>query len=89
MSPGIRNGRIASVEGVEAIKALPYVYDYFQYYEEGEDFHNLGNFLQVFCRIFIEGTSREDLSAKAEEVMSLLRITDESGQDMLLKSPEL
>lgn len=89
LSPGIRNGRIASVEGVEAIKALPYVYDYFQYYEEGEDFHNLGNFLQVFCRIFIEGTSREDLSAKAAEVMSLLRITDESGQDMLLKSPEL
>lgn len=89
LSPGIRNGRIAKVEGVEAIKALPYVYDYFQYYEEGEDFHNLGNFLQVFCRIFIEGTSREDLSAKVAEVMSLLKITDESGQNMLLKSPEL
>lgn len=89
LSPGIRNGKIAKVEGVEAIKALPYVYDYFQYYEEGEDFHNLGNFLQVFCRIFIEGTSREDLFVKVDEVMSLLKIKDESGQDMLLKSPEL
>ena len=89
LSPGIRNGRIASVEGVEAIKALPYVYDYFQYYEEGEESNNLGNFLQVFCRIFIEGTSREDLFAKVKEVMSLLKVKDESGQDMLLKSPEL
>lgn len=89
LSPGIRNGKIAKVEGVEEIKALPYVYDYFQYYKEGEDSNNLGNFLQVFCRIFIEGTSREDLFAKADEIMSLLKIKDESGQDMLLKSPEL
>lgn len=89
LSPGIRNGRIAKMEGLEEIKALPYVYDYFQYYDVGDDFHNLGNFLQVFCRIFIEGTSRQDLFAKVGEVMRLLKITDESGQDMLLKSPEL
>lgn len=89
LSPGIRNGRIAKVEGLEEIKALPYVYDYFQYYYVGDDFHNLGNFLQVFCRIFIEGTSSEDLFAKADEVMSLLKIKDETGQDMLLKSPKL
>lgn len=89
LSPGIRNGKITKVEGIEEIKSLPYVYDYFQYYEEGEENSNLGNFLQVFCRIFIEGTSREDLFAKADEVMSLLKIKDESGQSMLLKSPEL
>lgn len=89
LSPGICNGKIAKIENVEKIKALPYVYDYFQYYEEGEESNNLGNFLQVFCRIFIEGTSRKDLFAKADEVMSLLKITDESGLDMLLKSPEL
>lgn len=89
LSPGICNGKIGSIEGVEEIQSLPYIYDYFQYYEEGDDFHNLGNFLQTFCRIFIEGTSRKDLFAKAKEVISLLIVKDESGQDMLLKSPEL
>lgn len=89
LSPGIRNGKIASVEGVEEILSKPYVYDYFQNYEVGDDFQNLGNFLQVFCRIFIEGTSREDLFVKAKEIMNLLKVKDESGQNMLLKSPEL
>lgn len=89
LSPGIRNGKIAKIEGVKEIKSLPYVYDYFQYYDEGEENKNLGRFLQVFCRIMIEGSSLEDLRTKTDEVMRLLKVKDESGHDMLLKSPVL
>ena len=89
LSPGIRNGKIARIEGVEKVKALDFVYDYMQYFHEGDVNDKLGTFLQTFCRIFIEGSSREDLYAKAPTAMRLLTVYDESGQEMLLKSPAL
>ncbi|MCF0199850.1 MAG: hypothetical protein HUK16_00490, partial [Bacteroidales bacterium] len=71
------------------VKALDFVYDYMQYFHEGDVNDKLGTFLQTFCRIFIEGSSREDLYAKATKAMRLLKVYDESGQEMLLKSPAL
>lgn len=87
LSPGIQNGTVGKICGVEEITSKPYVYDYFQYYQEGEECHNLGNFLQTFCRIFVEGTSREDLFVKVKEVMNSLTIQDNTGHNMLLHTP--
>lgn len=86
LCPGLKNGLITKIEGIEEIKSLDYVYDYFQYYDEGDQMTCSGRFQQTFCRIFICCNSYEELMKNTRNVMALIRVIDDKGSDMLLHS---
>lgn len=70
----------------QLIKSLDYVYDYYQYYNEGDQMTCSGRFQQTFCRIFICCNRYDVLIENTKTVMGLLKVIDDKDCDMLLQN---
>lgn len=87
ISIGIKNGSISKISGIEEIKSLPYVFDFYQYYFEGDKMTKAGYYAQSICRIFIFGKDKNELNSRIEVVSNLIEVYDENGNSMLFDYP--
>ncbi len=84
----LRQGTVTRIEGLEALHNNPKVIDITQYYFEGMEVEprDIGNVGQMFARITTIGESREDLEHTVRMIQETLRIYDQFGENMFLKS---
>lgn len=85
---GLKNGRIASFEGLDAIAEKPWVFDCFTHYKPGDTITSSGRFSQTAVRLFLKAESREKLGDYVGEIAKLLDVKNEDGESMLLPYPE-
>lgn len=81
---GLKNGHIQKIEGLDEVKKLPYVYDLFQYYNEGDVMSASGRFQQTFYRIFIREYDKDSAFSKINDVMNMIEVYDENDVSMML-----
>ena len=84
LSPLVRIGRIACLEGLDEIANMPCVISVNPSYEQGDEVTGEGTLKQIVCRFFIVAESKQQLMMTIEEIYSKLRVEDENGNDMLI-----
>ena len=82
--PALRPGIIASITGLEEIRAMAGVVSAFPRFSVGEEVKAAGNVNQRFCEIDLVCGSPEELKALADRVFATLSVRDEAGQEMLI-----
>ncbi len=82
----LRVGRIAQIQGIEAIRAHPCVIDVLQRFYVGEELTTdmMGTERQVFARIYTTAQSADEAKEILNFIHSSLLIVDELGVDMVL-----
>lgn len=82
----LKQGTIASIKGLDTIKAMPEVLNVTQFYNEGEEVPPscVGNLGQSFARIHIVANTRNELINAINKVQDSLIITDNNGSNMKL-----
>lgn len=82
----LKSGRIAKIEGLDALKAMPELLNITQFYSEGDEVSSksVGTLNQTFARIFLQGDDPKHLLELIDCVQKTLHIYDENGEDMLL-----
>ena len=86
---GLKNGTIAHIEGLDSIKALPCVFNMYQYYKENDYMKSSGTFSQTAFRIFLKDESRELLQKDIIRICQMLHVENNNGESMLLPFPAL
>lgn len=84
----LKKGTITRIEGIEIIKGNPNVLEITQYYYEGMRVKtgDIGNVGQMFARLTIIGQSREELERTIRKIQTTIKIYDENGKDMFLRT---
>lgn len=82
----LKSGNIAKVEGLDEIRKIKEFVNVTQFYQEGETVpvSVVGNLGQSFCRIHFVGDTFDDIKAALNRVYEVLRITSDTGEDMIL-----
>lgn len=80
---------IASIEGLDQIAALPQVVELHPYYSTGETIcHGVGDKPYV-VRVYLAADSYEELDQTTQQVISLLKVTNAQGKNLLYASQVL
>ena len=84
----LRTGRIAEVDGIDEVMALPEVVDFTIYYKVGDEMttNKLNTLDQLFARVMVVGTSKSDLFMKLKNIRNMLSVKDAEEKDMILWS---
>lgn len=80
----LKDGKIGRIQGLEAVKNHPHVFDMVQFKTEGDVLDAKGTLNQVFARIYLDGEDEASLKNTITFVKKTLSITDENGQNMIL-----
>lgn len=80
-------GKISQIEGVEFIEKLPFVDKFILNHEIGEEIplSAKGTLVQIMARAFVICETKEELEATETKVRKLFKVSDEFGNDMLIK----
>lgn len=91
LSPLVKLGRIAKLQGLEEISILPDVVSVNPSYREGDMVTGEGTLKQIISRFFIVSDSKENLVRTIKRIYELLKVENENGENMLmgLFDPEL
>lgn len=87
ISVGLKNGLIKEIHGIDEIRNKDYVYDYYQYYQEGQVMTRCGIYAQALCRIYIQADNITELKRDVAEVMNLIEVKNEYGESIILDLP--
>lgn len=84
----LKSGEIAEIHGLEEVKSHPDVITVLQRFHVGDFVTEamLGTERQVFCRIYIEGKTREQIVKTVKFIRNELKIFDKSRENMILDS---
>ena len=84
----MKQGTIAKVVGMEAVKAMPEVIDVTEYYKIGQQVEerDIGNVGQMFARLTVIGKDREAVAMAVDNIENTVHIISECGQEMFIKS---
>ena len=79
-------GKIAKIEGLDALRSMPEILEIIQFYYEGDTVEpaTIGTLNQVFARIFIQGRDPDHLLQLIEQVQKNLKVLDKHGQPLLI-----
>lgn len=82
----MRPGKIARIEGLEELRAMPEILKVIQFYYEGDELgdSSMATLNQTFARVFIQGKDPEHLLQLIDHVQNTLKVLDENGQQLLL-----
>lgn len=86
LSPLVREGKIAEINGLELIKAIPEVISINMSYDVGDIVVGLGTLKQIICRFFIVAETQERLSWVINEINKSFIVKDIEGVSMMLTS---
>jgi len=84
LSPLVRIGTIAKLDGLEEIAKLPDVVSVNPSYQKGDEVIGEGTLKQIICRFFIVSKDKDALIRTIQEIYRILRVTDENGENMLI-----
>lgn len=84
LSPLVRVGKIAKMEGLKEIAELSDVISVNPSYEEQDVVMGEGTLKQIVCRFFIVSQTKTDLISTIKEIQNLLVVEDDNGEDMLI-----
>ena len=84
---GLKNGHIHTINGIDDVRQLPYVYSLYQYYHEGDTMKYSGLFLQVLCRIFVRASSQQELQHHINAILNLIEVKGDNGCSLLIDYP--
>lgn len=84
LSPLVRTGKIAKLDGLEEIKQLKNVVSVSPSYRQGETVNGYGTLKQIICRFFIVSDTKEELKKTIEDIYRKLVVLDEKGESMLM-----
>ena len=84
----LRKGTIASVEGLDEIKALPGVYNMSELHKIGDEIkeENQGTLAQLLARISIVADGEEKLADIIKMIIERLSVKDTDGNEMFITS---
>ena len=84
----LREGTIASAEGLNEIKAIPETGEVVQYWKPGDTIlpKYIGTLDQLFCRIPVIVKGKERLAEIMHEIKESLSVKDEQGNEMIIWS---
>lgn len=82
----LREGTIASIEGVETILKMRSVINFLPYYEVGKTImkKHLNTLDQLYARIMVLGNDKKDVFRALNEIRNTLKIKDTEGNDMII-----
>ena len=82
----LREGTIASIEGVEEIKKMKPVINFLSYYNVGDTItkKHLNTLEQLFARIMVVGKDIKDIFRILDEIRNILKIKDAEGRNMII-----
>ncbi len=81
---GLKNGTIASIGGLDAVREQPWVFDVLLHYKIGDHITSSGKFSQTGVRLFLEADDKGQLVRRIREITGMLDVRDENGSSMLL-----
>lgn len=84
----LREGTIATAEGVDAIKSIPEIGAIVQYWKPGDTIlpKHIGTLDQLFCRIPVIVKGKERLAEIMHDIKQMLSVKDEQGNEMIIWS---
>lgn len=80
----LRNGKIARIDGLNAVLGHKNVFDIVQFRKEGDELSEKGTLNQVFARIYMMGRDEIDLKETISFIKKKLHILDTSNKNMIL-----
>ncbi len=80
----LKNGKIKSISGLDAVLAREEIFDIVQFKHEGDLLDARGTLNQVFARIYMTAPEKERLDDTIAFIKKNLVILDEDGQSMIL-----
>lgn len=84
LSPLVKTGIIAKLNGLDQIKRLEDVVSVNPSYNEGDEVTGEGTLKQIVCRFFIVSDTKEKLINTINNIYDLLEVKDNLGRDMLI-----
>lgn len=81
----LRSGTISKIEGITEIKTSPGVFDFMQLHHIGDKITAIGTADEYFARVYITADNAESLAERIKHVQNVLKVFDETGNNMLLK----
>lgn len=88
-SPGLKDGLIDKIRGLDAIADVPGVYCIYRYRKEGDVMTMSGYPVrQDLCRIYVEAPDKNELLKRIHTMMDLLQVENDKGENMLRDYPD-
>lgn len=84
LSPLVKTGEIAKLEGLDEIKELTDVVSINPSYDVGDVVSGEGTLKQIVCRIFIISENKKSLIDTIEQIYSLLKVENFAAENMLI-----
>lgn len=84
LSPLVKLGQIAKLEGLEKIAQLPGVVSVNPSYRDMDTVTGYGTLKQIACRFFIVADTKEELKERIDLLMQYYDVVDADGNSMLL-----
>ena len=85
LSPLVKTGKIAKIEGLDIIQKMPEVVSVNPSYRVGDTVTGIGTLKQIVCRFFLVADTKELLKQAIDKVQKTLVVEDEAGKSMILK----
>ena len=82
----LKPGTINKILGPNEVLDIPEVIDYLQFHEIGDKIEFTGSTMQIFAKISIEVSSKENLIDTIKSIYKKLKVLDEKNESMLLES---
>ncbi|MDD4280281.1 hypothetical protein GX645_02035 [Candidatus Sumerlaeota bacterium] len=80
----LRNGTIASIEGIDEIKKNTHIVDIVDFKNVNDTIQDAGTLNQVYARMYLCADTTELLKNDIRYIKNTLRITDTNGNNMIL-----
>lgn len=87
ISLGLKNGFIDKIFGVDEIKAKECVFDFYQYYYEGQMMTRSGIYAHTIFRIFIQADNMKELKHNISNILNIIKVQNKMGESLLLDYP--
>jgi len=87
----LKPGIIASITGLEDLRACKQVVDITQYYSIGDEIKasSIGTLMQLFCRVKINAASADEYCDLIDFIQSTVRVEDSDGNDLVYRRFDL
>ena len=84
LSPLVKLGKIARIQGIDAISDLPDIVSVNPSYEEGDEVSGEGTLKQIVCRFFIVSNCKKDLINAINKIYELFSVKNLDNEEMLI-----